>query len=122
MNFGTWIGIVAFSISLYVLWQIKQLLLLIFTAIVIATSLNTLVQRLCHRGLKRAYAVLLSMISLVGVLTGFFLIIVPPFIAQFRELALLFPQGIEILRKLIDLLLSRLDPELISYLPDIDQF
>ena len=122
MNFGTWIGIVAFSISLYVLWQIRQLLLLIFTAIVIATSLNTLVQRLCHRGLRRSYAVLLSMISLVGVLTGFFLIIIPPFIAQFQQLALLFPQGIEILRKLIDLLLSRLDPELISYLPDIDQF
>ncbi|MDJ0531603.1 MAG: AI-2E family transporter [Xenococcaceae cyanobacterium MO_207.B15] len=121
MNFSTWIGIVIFFISLYVLWQIRQLLLLIFTAVVIATSLNALVQRLCQRGFQRGYAVLLSIVLLVGVLTGFFLIIVPPFIAQFQELALLFPQGIEILRTWIDLLLNRLDSELISYLPDIEQ-
>ena len=121
MNFSTWIGIVIFFISLYVLWQIRQLLLLIFTAVVIATSLNALVQRLCQRGFQRGYAVLLSIILLVSVLTGFFLIIVPPFIAQFQELALLFPQGIEILRTWIDLLLSNLDSELISYLPDIEQ-
>ncbi|MDJ0744131.1 MAG: AI-2E family transporter [Xenococcaceae cyanobacterium MO_167.B27] len=121
MNFSTWIGIVIFFISLYVLWQIRQLLLLIFTAVVIATSLNALVQRLCQRGFQRGYAVLLSILLLVGVLTGFFLIIVPPFIAQFQELALLFPQGIEILRTWIDLLLNRLDSELISYLPDIEQ-
>ncbi len=121
MNFSTWIGIFVFFISLYVLWQIRQLLLLIFTAIVIATSLNFLVQKLCKRGIPRGYAVLLSILSLIGVLTGFFLIIVPPFIEQFQDLALLFPQGIEILSNWLDLLLNRLDPELISYLPDTAQ-
>ncbi len=121
MNFSTWIGIFVFFVSLYVLWQIRQLLLLIFTAIVIATSLNFLVQKLRDRGIKRAYAVFLAIVSLIGVLTGFFLIIVPPFIEQFQDLALLFPQGIEILRNWLDLLLNRLDPELISYLPDTEQ-
>lgn len=121
MNFSTWIGIFVFFISLYVLWQIRQLLLLIFTAIVIATSLNFLVQKLRERGIPRGYAVFLAIVSLIGVLTGFFLIIVPPFIEQFQDLALLFPQGIEILRNWLDLLLNRLDPELISYLPDTEQ-
>ncbi len=121
MSFGTWIGIVVLFVSLYVLWQIRQLLLLIFTAIVIATSLNALVQRLYERGLRRGYAVAVSIVTLISVLTGFFWIIVPPFITQFQELALLFPQGIEILRNSLDILLSRLDPELISYLPEIEQ-
>ncbi|HHP7229590.1 MAG TPA: AI-2E family transporter [Xenococcaceae cyanobacterium] len=121
MNFGTWIGIVSFFISVYVLWQIRQLLLLIFTAVVIATSLNALVQRLCQRGIPRGYAVFSSIVVLIGILTGFFLIIVPPFITQFQELARLFPQGIEVLEAWLDLLLSRLDPELISYLPDTEQ-
>ncbi len=121
MNFGKWIGFVVFFISLSVLWQIRQLLLLLFTAIVLATSLNILVKKFQQQGLKRPYAILLSISSLFAVLILFVWIIVPPFIQQFQELALLVPKGIEKLNSWIDLLSQRLDPQLIDLLPDTEE-
>ncbi len=121
MNFGAWIGLIVFFISLYVLWQIKQLLLLLFTAIVLATSLNILVKSFQKRGVKRINAVFLSMFSLIAVLIGCMWIVVPPFIDQFQALAQLVPQGIERLNSWIDLLSTRLDPRIISFLPDPDE-
>ena len=121
MSFGTWIGFVAFFLSLLVLWQIRQLLLLIFTAVVIATSLNILVKICCRRGLKRSYGVSLAMIVLLGTGFLFFQIIVPPFIEQFQELAALVPQGIDKLDIWTDILLDRLDPEILSYFPDAEE-
>jgi predicted PurR-regulated permease PerM len=40
MNLGRYIGLLALIVALYILWQIRQLLLLAFTAIVLATTLN----------------------------------------------------------------------------------
>lgn len=120
MNFGTWIGLVVFFISLYVLWQIKQLLLLLFTAIVLATSLNILVKSFQKRGIKRGYAVFLSMLFLITVAAGCLWIVVPPFIDQFQDLGRLVPLGIEKLDTWIDLLSERLDPRIINFLPDTE--
>ena len=121
MNFGTWIGLIVFFISLYVLWQIKQLLLLLFTAIVLATSLNILVKNFQKRGIKRGNAVLLSILLLITVAAGCIWIVVPPFIDQFQDLGQLVPQGIERLDGWIDLLSERLDPRIISFLPDTEE-
>ena len=120
MNFGTWIGLVVFFISLYVLWQIKQLLLLLFTAIVLATSLNILVKNFQRRGVKRFNAVLLSMLFLLIVIVSCIWIVVPPFIDQFQDLGQLVPVGIERLDIWIDLLSERLDPRIITLLPDTE--
>lgn len=121
MNFGTWIGLIVFFIALYILWQIKQLLLLLFTAIVLATSLNILVKSFQKRGIKRGYAVFLSMLSLIIVAAGCLWIVVPPFIDQFQDLANLVPIGIEKLDTWIDILSERLDPRIINFLPDAEE-
>ncbi len=121
MNFGTWIGFVVFFITLYILWQIRQLLLLIFTAVVIATSLNILVKSFCRRGVKRVYGVLLTILLLLGVISGFFWIIVPPFINQFQLLAKLIPLGIAKLNIWSDMIVMRLDPKIMNYLPTRDE-
>ena len=121
MSFGTWIGFVAFFLSLFVLWQIRQLLLLIFTAVVIATSLNILVKKFCRRGLKRSYGVIFAIITLFALGFLFFQIVVPPFVTQFQELAALIPQGIERLNVWVDILLSRLEPEILAYFPDTEE-
>ena len=120
MNFGSWIGLVVFFISLYILWQIKQLLLLLFTAIVLATSLNILVKNFQRRGIKRFNAVLLSMLFLLVVTTSCIWIVVPPFIDQFQDLSNLIPLGIEKLDTWIDVFSKRLDPRIITLLPDTD--
>jgi predicted PurR-regulated permease PerM len=121
VNFGTWVGFVVFFLSLYILWQIRQLLLLLFTAVILANSLNILVKRFQKSGIKRLYAVLLALLLLIVVLVIFFLLIVPPFATQFEQLALLVPKGIERLQVWLDLLLNRLDPELIELLPDTEE-
>ena len=121
MNFGTWVGLIVFFISLYVLWQIKQLLLLLFTAIVLATSLNILVKKFQKRGIKRINAVFLSMLSLILVAVGSVWIVVPPFIDQFQALGRLVPQGIEKLDEWTDFLAERLDPRIIDFLPNTEE-
>lgn len=118
MSFGTWIGFIVFLLSLYVLWQIRQLLLLLFTAVVIANSLNILVKLFQKLGMRRGIAIALSMFLLLTTLIGFFSVVLPSFATQFQQLALLVPQGIEKLNSWLDILLSRLDPELINSLPD----
>ncbi|BAZ44742.1 hypothetical protein NIES4102_17590 [Chondrocystis sp. NIES-4102] len=121
MNFGAWMGLISIVISLYILWQIRQLLLLVFTAIVLATSLNILVKIFQKRGMKRGESVFLSILLLILVLVGCVLIVVPPFIDQFQILGTLVPQGIEKLDTWLSLLSERLDPRIINFIPDADQ-
>ena len=121
MNFGTWIGLIVFLISIYILWEIKQLLLLLFTAIVLATSLNILVKKFQKRGLSRGNAVFISTLLVTFIAASCIWIVVPPFIDQFQTLATLVPLGIERLDSWIDLLSERLDPRIISFLPDTEE-
>lgn len=121
MTLGRWIGLIAFILSMYILWQIRQALLLIFAAVVIANALNILVQRFRRSGIKRGFAVLLSVFLLLCILVGFFLLIVPPFAAQFQELTKLVPQGIDRLSTWIEMLQARLSPQLMEHLPSIEQ-
>ena len=121
MTLGRWIGLIAFLLSLYILWQIRQALLLIFAAVVIANALNILVQRFQRSGMKRGFAVLLSVFLLLAGLVGFFWVIVPPFAHQFQELSKLVPKGIDRLSMWFETLQARISPQLMEYLPSIDQ-
>ena len=118
MNLGSWIGFVVFLLCLYILWQVKQLILLLFTAVIFANSLNILVKRWQKSGVKRGYAVFFSILILLTVLIGFFWLIVPSFVDQFEELALLVPLGIDKLLGWLDVLYNRLDPDVLEFLPD----
>jgi predicted PurR-regulated permease PerM len=119
MKMGQWLGIIALVISLYILWQIRQLLLLGFTAIVLSTAINHLVQRFQQSGLKRSGAVLLSVGLVVAVLAVIFWLIVPPFIEQFQDLIDLLPAGLERIQDGIDWVENQvLDPSL-PEIPDL---
>lgn len=121
MKFGQLLGFVALGIALYIIWQMRQIMLLLFAAIVLATALNLLVQRFQKWGVKRGYAILLSGSLLVAALVGFFWLIVPPFINEFEQLVRLVPQGIEALIAWTRELANRFDPELIQALPTLPQ-
>jgi predicted PurR-regulated permease PerM len=92
---GQWLGIIALVISLYILWKIRQILLLVFTAVVLATAINHLVQRFQRSGLKRSFAVLLSLGLVFATLVIIFWLIIPPFIDQFQDLINLLPVGLQ---------------------------
>lgn len=98
MGIGQWIGLVIFVVCLYISWQIRQVLLLIFAAVVLATALNRLVQLFQRFRIKRGIAIFLSIGILLFLLCGFFIVVVPPFLEQLQELAKIAPQGLERLR------------------------
>jgi predicted PurR-regulated permease PerM len=87
VQFGQWLGLIVLLASLYIIWQVRQLLLMAFAAIVLATALNQLA-RLLRRRFK-----LTHQWSLMGALTifllsvvGFFWSIVPSLVRQMQEI------------------------------------
>ena len=120
MNLGQWIGLLALVISLYILWQIRQVLLLVFAAVVLATALNRLARRFQRLGVPRSVGVLLSIVILLTIIVGFFWLIVPIFTTQFQELTELFPRGLARSDDWIEQIRTRVPPQLNQYLPDID--
>lgn len=122
MSLGKWIGFVAFILSVYILWQIRQVLLLAFAAIALATALNILVELFKRLSIPRSLAVLLSILLSVALFVGFYWLIVPPFAEQFQELVELVPQGIEQLNQWSELLKDRIRTELVDdYIPSLDE-
>lgn len=119
MKFGQWIGLVALLLALYILWQIQQLLLLGLVAVVFATALNRLVQRLERSGMKRGAAALLSSFCVLTLLLLAVAIIVPPFAEQLQQLVQLVPQGFTLLERWTNGLLLQLPREATQYLPSI---
>lgn len=119
MGLGKWVGFLGLVISLYILWEIRQVLLLVFAAVVFATALNSLVRRLQRAGLKRSGAVALSIIVFVLLLLVFIGLIVPPFISQFQQLVELVPKGLDNLQNRFQDMQGMI-PGYSQYLPGVD--
>lgn len=120
MKFGEWVGFVVLFLSLYILWQIRQLLLLLFTAVVLATALNRLARFLQQRGLQRSWAVLLSIIAFVSFFVLTLLVVIPSFSKEFHQLTVLVPQGLDRLNAWFIDFKTHLSPSLIGLVPDVD--
>ncbi|GBF79653.1 AI-2E family transporter [Aphanothece sacrum] len=120
MNFSQWLGFSVLIIIVYIFWRIRNLLLLLFTAVIIANALNHGVKQFQNWGIRRGYAVLISMVLLLGTLGGFFWLIVPPFAEQLPELVKLVPKGIERLILTLKEQVSYLDPEFRQALPTLE--
>ena len=74
MKFSQWLGFIAFILCLLVLWQIRQLLLLLFAAIVVANALNHLANWFQSKRIKRGYAIALSVSLLISSPRNFLLV------------------------------------------------
>jgi predicted PurR-regulated permease PerM len=120
MKFGQWLGLVVLLLSLYIMWEVRQLILLLFVAIVFATALNRFVRRLQRSRIQRGPASAIAVIGLLSILVLFAALMVPPFLDQFQLLTLLVPQGLKLLENWIQLLFSRLPGEAVQYLPNVD--
>ncbi|MDZ8263166.1 AI-2E family transporter [Nostoc sp. ChiQUE01b] len=120
MNLGQWIGLIAILLCLYILWQIREVLLLMFAAVVLATTLNRLAKRFQRFGMRRSFAVLLAVAIFLAGIVGFFWLIVPPFAQQFQELTYQVPKGFGRFNSWLDALRTRIPDQLIPYVPDIN--
>lgn len=95
MKLVDWISLICLVIALIILWQFRQILLLIFAAVVVAISLNSLVRSLVNRlQIPRSQAVLVTaVLMLLGSLLTVGLVL-PLFISQFREVTALIPSSL----------------------------
>lgn len=91
MKFGQWLGLFALAISLYILWQIRQVVLLVFASVVLATVLNRVVRRIQRYRINRGIAIAITMTILLALIIGFFAVIVPRIVEQLQELLTLIP-------------------------------
>ncbi len=121
MNFAKWISFSIVVVFIFVLWQIKQLLLLVLTSVVLALSLNIIVRKLSNLGVKRNYAVLISFLALFILLATFLILVVPSLLTQFEQLSTLVPQGINKLIVELNRLKNNLSPYLSNSQPNLDQ-
>ncbi len=123
MKLGEWIALLALVASIYILWQLKDILLLVFAAIVLANSLNLLARWLRKKlGIQRSAAVLIAIGILVAAIVLFFQIIVPPFAKQLQEIYVLVPQGIRQLNTWVNSVDDVVPDDLERYVPDVDSF
>jgi predicted PurR-regulated permease PerM len=98
VSLGKLIGLLAFAVSLYILWQIRQVLLLVFAAIVFAVALNRVVRWLQQRKVKRGHAIAITVISLLLIFVFLFALIGPSFATQLEQLINAIPKLLERLR------------------------
>ena len=98
MSLGKLIGFFAFVVSVYILWQIRKIILLIFAAVVFAVVLNRVVRRLQEGGINRGIAIAITMSSLLGIFVILFALIGPSFATQLEQLVNLVPTLLERLR------------------------
>jgi predicted PurR-regulated permease PerM len=106
VRFGQWLGLIALVISFYILWQIRQVVLLLFAAVILATILNRVVIRLQRSRAQRGIAIAITMITLLALIAGFFALIVPRFVEQLQQLIDILPQMSQGLRSWLDWLQS----------------
>ena len=102
MKFGQWLGLIALLAALAVLWSLRDALILLFAAVVLAMALCTLVGAIRERiGVARpiALALALLLVSLLVVVVA--TVVIPPFIEEFRQLVLQVPRAWNELLKLL---------------------
>jgi predicted PurR-regulated permease PerM len=116
VGLGKWIGLVVFVASLYIVWQIRQILLLIFAAVVLATALDRLIRLFQQIGIKkRGFAIALTLVLLLALVAGFLVIIVPPFVDQLQQLVNFIPEGIDRAQQWIEWLQDRLTQQPVPF-------
>ena len=102
MRFGQWLGLIATAAALVLLWSLREVLVLVFAAVVLAMAICTLVgvtqERLrCNRPL----ALFISLGGLLVVVVVTTAVVVPPFVAQFQELLRQLPAALQLAMQLL---------------------
>ncbi|MFM8278522.1 MAG: AI-2E family transporter [Cyanobium sp.] len=102
MTFGRWLGLIALVTALVLLWSLRQSMVLIFAAVVVATALCTLVGAIRDRlGCSRPLALVLTLLLLVVLVGVGAAVIIPPFTSQFSQLIQKLPQAAQALMQLL---------------------
>lgn len=120
MKFSQWLSLIILTISLYVFWQIRNVVLLALTAVIFAVVMNRAV-RFLERWIKsRPLSVLILLGLGIGAFTLIGFVIVPPFAGQVQELVNLTPEIVDRIQAWLFNLEVRVPPFLIRYFQDVE--
>lgn len=114
MRLGQWIGLFALVVSVYILLQIRQVVLLVFASVVLATVLNRVVRQLQGYRIQRGIAIGIVFVVLLALIIGFFAVLVPRIVEQLQQLVALLPQISQRLRSWYDWLSSLVPGQLLE--------
>ena len=102
MKFGHWLGLICLVAALLLLWSLRETVVLIFAAVILAMAVCTLVGTVQQRlQCRRALALGLSLLALVLVAVIVATAIIPPFLDQFAELLHQVPQAGEQVARMV---------------------
>jgi predicted PurR-regulated permease PerM len=102
VKFGQWLGLIATAAACMLLWTLREVLIQLFAAIVLAMALCTLVGVVRQRtGCNRPLAVLATVLGLLLLLAVSVAAVVPPFVQQFQELLRQLPAAAELAVRLL---------------------
>ena len=107
--------IVAVVVGGVALWQVREVILLALTAVLLTILLTSPVRWLTRRGVARRVAVAISLIGMVAVSILVMALVLPQIISQFGQLVELIPQALVALKNWINELKL---PEGIEISPD----
>jgi predicted PurR-regulated permease PerM len=92
VKFGQWLGLIATAAALLLLWSLRDVVIHLFAAIVVAMALCTVVGVVRDRlQCSRPLALLLSLFGLMVLLAVALAAVVPPFVQQFEQLLVQLP-------------------------------
>ncbi len=102
MTLGRWLGLLALVAALLLLWSLREAVVLLFAAVVVAMALCTLVGTVRRRlDCPRPMALLLSLLAVLVVVVVAATAIVPPFIDQFGQLLQKLPEAAAMVLRLL---------------------
>ena len=120
MRFSNFVGAVALLIAIYIIWQIQSVVLLAFTAVILATAINRFVKLLMRSGIrKRGAAIFVALFSLLLILAAFIIIIIPPFTSQVQQSLSLLPQAADKIEVWLMWLQERVPEELVGRIQEL---
>ncbi|MEO0014032.1 MAG: hypothetical protein RLZZ535_2421 [Cyanobacteriota bacterium] len=121
MNFSSFAGAIALIIAIYILWQIRFILLLTFASVALATAINYLVRYLMRLGVKkRGTSIVLSLTLLLLLFIGFTLLIIPPFIDQVQDSLYLLPEAVDQIAVWLTWLQERVPQQLVGEIQKLE--
>ncbi|WP_338461581.1 AI-2E family transporter [Synechococcus elongatus IITB7] len=114
MRLGQWLGFTGILAAAYILWQLRQVMLLLFAAVVLAVIINHLARQLQQRlRWSRRLSLTVTLLGLTVVGGLLVALLMPPLLVQFQDLLELAPQGFA---KLLDWVEERL-VDIVQLLP-----
>jgi predicted PurR-regulated permease PerM len=103
LRFGNWLSLAALLAVLLLLWNLREALVLLFAAVVLAMALCTLVGTVQGRlGCRRPLALVLSLLAVAVLLAIVATAIIPPFMSEFAELLQKLPAAAQTLLNLLN--------------------